>query len=166
MELSRNELSVVEVLREEFPLNRRPYRAIAEKTGMQEGEVLAVISSLKEKGIIRRIGATLAHRTLGISANALVLWAVPEDRIEEIGKKLAEFPEVTHCYYREVPDSWPYKLFTMVHARDRRTCLEKIKRIALVVGLNDYQVLFSFRELKKSGMQLQCMGGFRDEGEV
>lgn len=164
MELSRSELSVIKALQEEIPLNRRPYRTIAEKAGMQEQEVLAAISRLKEKGVIRRIGAILAHRTLGIAANALVLWAVPEERIEEIGEKLAGFPEVTHCYYREVPASWSYNLFTMVHARDRRTCLEKIERIAHVVGLSDYQVLFSFRELKKSGIQLRCMGGFRDEG--
>ncbi|MGB9792472.1 MAG: Lrp/AsnC family transcriptional regulator [Thermacetogeniaceae bacterium] len=165
MELSRHELTLIEALQEEIPLERRPYRTIAEKTGMQEDEVIAVIGKLKERGVIRRIGAVLAHRALGIDANAMVLWAVPEERIEEIGKKLAEFPEVTHCYYRDVPASWSYNLFTMVHARDRRTCLEKVKRIADVIGLSDYQVLFSSRELKKSGIHLQYMGGLRDEGE-
>lgn len=158
MEFSKRELAVIQALQEELSLRSRPYRTIAEKTGMQEDEVLAVIGELKEKGVVRRIGAVLAHRALGIDANALVLWAVPEERVDDIGRKLAEFPEITHCYYREVPPSWPYNLFTMVHARDRQACLEKIERIAHITGLSDYQVLFSFRELKKSGITYRIQG--------
>lgn len=159
MVFSDRELAVIRALQEDLPLRSRPYRIIAEKTGMQEDEVLAIIRKLQAKGVVRRIGAVLAHRALGITANALVLWAVPEEKVSEMGRKLAALPEITHCYHRQVPATWPYNLFTMVHARNRQACLDKIERIARNTGLSNYRVLISTRELKKSGITYRIQEG-------
>lgn len=40
-----------------LPLVREPYRAVAEKLGLDEAEVIARLSRLLGEGAIRRIGA-------------------------------------------------------------------------------------------------------------
>ena len=44
----------------------------------------------------------MRHQDLGYVANAMIVWQVPEDRIESVGRIMAGFPEVTHCYQRPV----------------------------------------------------------------
>lgn len=149
---SSQEQAVLLLLRSDLPLSSRPFRIIARKAGLEEEQVIAIIKSLEERGVIRRMGVVLGHRTLGYAANALVLWAVPEERVPEIGRKMSSFIEITHCYHRRVPPGCPYNLFTMVHAPTRDLCMEKIRSIAGKTGLDDYQVLFSTVEFKKTGV--------------
>lgn len=149
---SVQERAVLRALQSDFPLSKRPFRTIARRVGLEEEQVISMIKSLQEKGVIRRISAVLGHRVLGYAANALILWAVPEEQVQEIGRKMATFPEITHCYHRQVPPGWPYNLFAMVHAQTRDACVDKIRHIARELGLDDYQVLFSTVEYKKSGM--------------
>lgn len=153
--LSIQERAVLHALQSNFPLSSRPFRTIAQKVGFKEEQVISMIRSLQERGIIRRIGAVLGHRVLGYAANALILWAVPDEQVQEVGRKMATFPEITHCYHRQVPPDWPYNLFAMVHAQTKDACIDKIEYIAKELGLGDYQVLFSTVEYKKSGLTLK-----------
>jgi len=108
------------------------------------------VKKLVDDGVVRRFSASLRHRELGIKANALCAWKVPEGRVEEVGKKLASFPEVTHCYERPtVPGKWEYNLFTMVHGYDRPSVEGKIRELSEAVGVEDYILLYSTREFKK-----------------
>ena len=128
---SEREKEIVRVLQEGVPLVSRPYQALAGQLEMSEEELLATIEDLLRRGIIRRFGATVRHQDLGYVANAMIVWQVPEERIEEVGGIMAGFPEVTHCYQRPAyPPDWPYNLFTMVHGRKRDDCHE----IAFQVG--------------------------------
>jgi len=132
----------------------RPYRVIGEQVGLSEEEVLERLRRLKEKGYIRRVAASIAHYSIGMMANALCAWCVEDDRVEEVGRKLASFREVTHCYQRERADGWRYNLYTMVHARTREEGLAIVSSLARKVNVEDYVVLFSTRELKKTGVRL------------
>lgn len=149
---SKKEEAVLKALQNELPLESRPFAALAQQIGLQEGEVISVINSLLKKGVIRRVGASLGHRALGFTANAMILWSVPGDQVQETGRKLSSFPEVTHCYHRQVPPDWAYNIFTMVHAPSREKCLEKIEEIALETGLDNYQVVYSTVEFKKTNV--------------
>jgi siroheme decarboxylase len=79
----------------------------------------------------------------------MVVWQVPDEKIDEIGYKLAAFPQVSHCYRRPVYSDWPFNLFSMIHART----LEAAEKIAVemseIVEIKDYRILFSSREFKK-----------------
>lgn len=132
----------------------RPYRVIAEQLGLSEQEVLDRLSRLVEKGYIRRVAASIAHYNIGMTANALCAWCVEDDRVDEVGRMLASFEEVTHCYQRERADGWRYNLYTMVHARTREEGLAIVSSLARKVKVDDYVVLFSTRELKKTGVRL------------
>ncbi len=143
---------IVKVLQEDLPLTPRPFQEIAAHCGMSEDELLAKIGELQEEGVIRRFGARLRHQRLGITANGMGVWQVPEGDAQRVGEIMAEFPEVSHCYQRPTFPDWPYNLFTMIHARTRQECEAVAQRIAEATGLKECKLLFSSREFKKSTM--------------
>ena len=108
---------------------------------------------LKKQGIIRRFGATLRHQEAGFSSNAMIAWLVPDDRVEEAGNILAKFREVTHCYQRKPQADWRYNLYTMVHGSNRDQCYQIAERMSHSVGIDEYVLLFSEKEFKKTSME-------------
>jgi DNA-binding Lrp family transcriptional regulator len=152
--LSEREKEIIRVLQEGVPIVSRPYHVLAGQLGMSEEELLAAIEDFLRRGIIRRFGAAVRHQDLGYVANAMIVWQVPEERIEEVGGIMAGFQEVTHCYQRpSFPPEWPYNLFTMVHGRKREDCQQIASRLSQAAGIDDYRLIFSTDELKKSGMK-------------
>ena len=145
---------IMRCLQDSIPDTIRPYADIAEKVGLSENEVIEKIRLYKEKGWIRRYGATLRHQKAGFTANGMGVWPVPdESKRQELGEMMAEFREVSHCYERPSFDDWPYHLFTMMHGESKDEVEEIAKKISEKVGIEDYFVLFSAREFKKSSMR-------------
>lgn len=140
-------------LQGDIPLTERPFREIAEKMGISESALIERARQFKEKGYIRRFGATLRHRQAGFSANGMGVWIVPEEDRERVGKIMATFKEVTHCYERPSFEGWPFNLFTMIHGQSKEECFEVAERISGATGITDYKLLFSSREFKKTSMQ-------------
>jgi DNA-binding Lrp family transcriptional regulator len=107
-----------------------------------------------DAGIIKRLGVVVRHHELGYRANAMVVWDVPDARVEQIGRRLGDIDCVTLCYQRprRLPD-WPYNLFSMVHGQDRDDVLACIGRLVEALGLGDipHAVLFSGRRFKQRG---------------
>ncbi len=124
MMLSRLEKKVIASIQEDLPLVERPYLQLAQKIGITEAEFLEVMEKLVEKGVIRRFGATLRHQKSGFSANAMVAWQVPEEKIQTVGHQMAESKAVSHCYRRDPKPTWPYNLYTMIHAKSEKMCLK------------------------------------------
>lgn len=144
---------IIRSIQGDIPLEPRPFAILASRIGIKEEEFILRIKRLKERGIIRRFGATLRHQIAGFSANAMVAWHVPEDRIDEIGRILASFKEVTHCYQRRPQKDWHYNLYTMIHADTRERCYEIVKEMSKVIEIDDYELLFSEKEYKKTSMR-------------
>jgi DNA-binding Lrp family transcriptional regulator len=144
---------VIRLIQGDLPLDSRPFAVLAEKAGIPEEDFVQRVAALKKKGIIRRFGATLRHQEAGFSSNAMVAWIVPEERVEEVGKAMARFRAVTHCYQRKTTKGWPYNLYAMVHGDDREECYETAKKMAMKAGIQDYILLFSEKEFKKTSMQ-------------
>ncbi len=137
-----------------IPIIAEPFKQIAEELGITGNEVLARLELLIKEGVIRRFGASIGHRVIGITANAMCTWNVPDEKVEEIGAIMAGFPEVTHCYERPRYPDWKYNLFTMIHAYSRIECEKVAKEISNATGIKDYSILFSEREFKKTGVRL------------
>jgi DNA-binding Lrp family transcriptional regulator len=156
--LSDLENKVILALQRDLDIIPQPFEELAEHLGVAQDELLAAIRSLMAKGYIRRFGATLRHQQSGYAANALVAWAVPEAELKTIGRKLAQQRAVTHCYARTTAPSWPYNLYTMIHGRTQKDCVNIATRMAAETGLTDYEMLFSETELKKTTMRY-----FREE---
>lgn len=153
MDLDQLDKAIISCLQEELPLDLEPYKIIANKLEIEETELLRRIEILMEKGIIRRMGAILNHRDAGFSANAMVVWSIPQESIQRSGELMATFPEVSHCYERQRLTQWPYNLFSMVHGRTKEECEVVIGKIAEAINNNSYDILYSTVELKKTSMK-------------
>ncbi len=151
--LTKLEKKVIASIQEDIPITSRPYLEISKKLKISEETLLKTLQNLCDRGIIRRFGATIRHRKSGFTANAMVAWIVDEDRLDEVGKKMASFSQVSHCYRRNPNGQWPYNLYTMVHANDEDTCRETARQMSIETCVEDYTLLFSLRELKKTSMK-------------
>ncbi len=129
-----------------------PYELIGKQLNVSEEEVILRINRMVDSGIIRRIGAMIRHIEAGINFNGMVVWKVSPDRVEEIGQIFANVPQVTHCYERPPFGAMGGNLFTMIHSSSKDECMETVARMAKEVGLEEYEILFSERELKKVSM--------------
>lgn len=145
--------AIIREIQEDIPLVPQPYQEIAQRLGISEEKLLQRIKDLQEKGCIRRFGAALRHREMGLKANPMIIWRVPEERIEEVGAKLAAFDRITHCYQRPMLPHLPYNVFSMIHAETKKECYELAREIANIVDIEDYDLLFSEKELKKTSMK-------------
>ncbi|MBI3292620.1 MAG: Lrp/AsnC family transcriptional regulator [Elusimicrobia bacterium] len=143
------EIAFIRVLQEDFPLVSRPFQTLAESLGCSEAEVLEQARRFQEQGRMRRYAAILFHRRAGFTENAMGVWVVPGDRMEEVGRTMASFKKVSHCYQRPVYPDWPYSIFTMVHGRTVEECQAVIDAIAQATELTEYCLLYSTREYKK-----------------
>lgn len=150
MKLDSLDREIINALSGDMSHSKRPYKDIADRLGATEEEALQRIRAYMEEGLLRRLGAMIAHRVAGVDANGMIVWDVPESRVEEIGPKLAAAREVTHCYARKRAPDWPYNLYAMVHARNRSDCERVARRLAREVGIDRYKLVFSTREFKKT----------------
>ena len=152
-ELTPLDKRIIHELQKDLPVISRPFAAVAETIGISESELLEKISEFIANGTIRRFGATLRHQRSGFDSNAMVVWEVSPERAEEVGSIFASFREVSHCYQRPALPNWPYRLFTMIHGSSREVCQEIAKRMADAAGVQDYELLFTEEELKKTTME-------------
>ncbi|MEW6698202.1 MAG: Lrp/AsnC family transcriptional regulator [Bacillota bacterium] len=153
MTLSELEQRIVMELQGGLPLVSRPFEALAGRLGLSEDEFLARVHAIHRAGIMRRIGAALRHHRVGFTANAMIVWQIPEEKIVEVGEQLSKLPEVTHCYQRMSLPQWPYNFYTMVHGRSREECRQTAEKLAQIAGESNYRLLYSVAELKKSSMK-------------
>ena len=149
-DLTDLEVATIGIVQEDLPLVERPFAAQAEMIGCSETDVLDALASFKERNLMRRFAAVMNHRSAGYKANAMGVWAVPADRLDEIGPQMAGFARVSHCYRRPVYEDWPYSVFTMVHGLNARECEDTIAAIRDETGIDEYTLLWSVKEYKKT----------------
>jgi DNA-binding Lrp family transcriptional regulator len=148
-DLTDLERAAIRVVQEDLPNVERPFAVQAEQLGIDEADVLALLRDFKERKLMRRFAAVMNHRSAGFKANAMGVWAVPDDDLETIGPQMAGFAAVSHCYRRPTYDDWPYSVFTMVHGRSARDCEATIDAIRTETGIDEYCLLWSVKEYKK-----------------
>ena len=145
---------LIRYIQDGIELTHSPFSKCAEELGISEDEVIARLKALAENKMIRRFGASIGHIALGFTANGMGVWNVSQDKVEIIGKTMASFAEVSHCYERPSSEDWPYNMYTMIHGRSQEECRAAAERISEAVGIADYKLVFSERELKKKGVRI------------
>ncbi|KZL90283.1 Lrp/AsnC family transcriptional regulator [Clostridium magnum] len=151
--LSPLDKKILKRLQEDIPLTASPYKDMAEELDIDEDELIDKIKKYNETGILKRVSAILYHRQAGFNANAMVVWKVNNKDILSIGEYLASIPEISHCYERIAYPFWDYNLYTMIHEKDMERCSKIIQGISDAIGVTEYRVLYSTRELKKTSMK-------------
>jgi DNA-binding Lrp family transcriptional regulator len=151
--------AVLHSTQDEIPLENEPFASIAKETGLSQKEVVAVLKKLRDSGVIKRLGISVNQRKVGIVANAVVAWKVPQDKIERVGRMLSPYKEITHCYERiTIPGKWEHNLFTVLHGYDRKSVEEFAKKMSEIIGIRDYLVLFSNEQFKRTSIMQPLTG--------
>jgi DNA-binding Lrp family transcriptional regulator len=145
------DVAVIRALQGPMPVVDRPYDAAAHQVGMSVEDFLGHLEGMVDRKLLRRVAAILFHRRAGFSANGMGVWRVPEDRILDVGRRMAAVRGISHCYQRPTYPDWPYSVFTMAHGRSKEECDAILDRIADEHDLHrdDRAVLYSSTEDKK-----------------
>lgn len=157
--LHDDDRSLMQALSEGLDLVRAPFDALGRRLGRNPADVVARIRTLAEARILTRVGVIVRHRALGWAANAMVVWQLPEDRIEAAGQVLSQVPGVTLCYQRRTMTGvWDWPLFCMIHARSRPEALAVVGRARGLPELIDapHKILFSNRCFKQRGALIEA----------
>ena len=83
----------------------------------------------------------------------MAVFSMEDDRIDDAGRRLAEHPRISHCYRRPPLPDFDYNLFAMVHGQSADEVCAIVADLAKDIGLDDYEVLFSTTEYKKTSMK-------------
>ena len=140
-------------LQKDMEITDRPFQKAAENLGITEEQIFEKLHYYEEIGVMRRYAAILRHREAGFTANGMIVWKVPKERINEVGNKLGAFPQVSHCYERPVYPDWPYNVFSMIHCKSFDEAGEVAVQIQKQIDVDEYKILFSSREFKKTRVE-------------
>jgi DNA-binding Lrp family transcriptional regulator len=141
---------VVRATQGDLPVVPEPYAEAAAELGITQERLLEHLAGMRERGLLRRVAAILFHRRAGFSANGMGVWQVPDDRVAEVGPRMAAFRGISHCYQRPTYADWPYALFTMAHGRSKEECDAILDAIGEEIDcIEDRAVLYSSTEFKK-----------------
>jgi DNA-binding Lrp family transcriptional regulator len=149
--VSPDEIPAILALQENIFPEKEPFARIIEKHNFSFDELKSWYEKFRTEGKIRRYAAILYHKRAGFKYNVMAVWDVsgPDEYIDSIGMKFASVRSVSHCYRRPTYPSWPYSIFTMIHARDEEEANYVIKKMSEETGIKNYAGLVSTKEYKK-----------------
>jgi DNA-binding Lrp family transcriptional regulator len=124
--------AILRAVQSRLPIHERPFLKLGEKLGLSENEVLARLRSLKERGIIRRIGGNFSSASLGW-ASTLCAARVPEEKLPAFVAAVNAYPGVTHNYRRQ----HRYNVWFTFIAEDMDLIEANLKRLAADTGVED-----------------------------
>lgn len=143
------EKKAARILQRDMPLTDRPFAAIADVCGLTTEQLISLLKKLSDNGILRKFGAILRHQRAGFQKNALVMWSVPPDAVENAGRMLASLSYISHCYERKPAFQNKYNLFTMLHTQDDDIS-PLITTMSRLIHSKDFLILESLQEYKKT----------------
>lgn len=146
---SIQKLQAARILQSDIPLTVKPFSQIADTCGLTSDDLMAWLKGLSHEGIVRKFGAILRHQIAGYRENALVMWSVPSEALENAGGLFASLPFISHCYERNPAFQNKYNLFTMLHTQNDDIS-SLINTMSRLIGNKDYLILESTQEYKKT----------------
>jgi DNA-binding Lrp family transcriptional regulator len=149
MVLSVLEKKILSAIQYGMPMSLSPYQDLADKIGITAEELLGMLRDWKADKRIRRLGAIVNHFQMGHGVGAMVVWSVPDERVQQVGELFASFPKVSHAYQRPLRKQWSYNLYTMVHATSKEELETTIRTMSKQSGVAEFRDLKTVKELKK-----------------
>ncbi len=138
-----------------IPLVREPFAEASETLGISQEALVELLRGMKEDGTIRRFAPNINQRKIGITANAVIVWRVPEEDLPRVVEAMLGHHEISHRYKRTtIPGKWEYNLYTVVHDYDRESVNRFVRRLSEETGAEDYHVLYSKRRFKGTSSRI------------
>ncbi len=148
--LPESECRILQVLQDEFPLCRSPYDEVARLTGLSPEDADRRIFSLRQRGVIRRIGGVINPRRLGLAATVVAM-KVPPERVNEVAAVVYALPNVTHNCLR----AHEYNMWLTLTAKSHEelaATVAQLKRVTRITELLDLPALKTY----KINVRLDC----------
>lgn len=152
-EVTDQDILMIRELQKDLPVVERPFDEWAANIGISVEALLEGAKKFIRQKQMRRFSAVLHHRKAGFRFNGMGVWAVPQEKADEIGPVMASFKAVSHCYLRPTYPDWPYSIFTMVHGRSKEECEEILQAIEDETQIKEREVLYSTKEYKKTRVE-------------
>lgn len=92
--------AIINQLQGGLPICEHPYRAAAERLGIEEDALLSRLTALMRTGVLTRVGPLYQIERMGGKFTLAALQAPPQ-RYDDIAEKVNVLPEVAHNYARE-----------------------------------------------------------------
>ncbi|WP_297424023.1 AsnC family transcriptional regulator [Clostridium sp.] len=150
---------LLNLMQNEIPIDKRPFKILGEKLLLTENEVLKRIKKLKDEGIIRRIGGIFNSKKIGYTST-LCAAKVPENKIDEVAAWINSYDEVTHNYIRE--DEYNMWFTVITHSEENLNNI--LREIKEKTDLNDIISLPSIK-LFKVKVALNFQGDEKNDPE-
>ena len=144
---------IIKAFETDIPLTLNPYQKIASELNIERAELLKRLQKLKERNILKRVSAILHHRDSGYQANGMFVCHFSKKEIDEAGREISELEAVSHCYQRKTYQNWPYNFYAMMHGKNKEELEKMIEELVEEYKIEDYQILYSTEELKKTSMK-------------
>jgi DNA-binding Lrp family transcriptional regulator len=148
VELDKNQKLILSKLQGDLDVTAEPFAFLC-SNGLKAADVVRIITELINKGVLRRIAGVVDHCKIGFVANVLFACEVPQSKVIEVGKRLARFTIVSHCYERKTFEGWQYNLFAMMHGKSMDQIQRVINKFTKAEGIDSFQLLPTVTELKK-----------------
>lgn len=161
--VAENERQLAALVEHGLPMVSHPYQRWATQLQWPHARVIDTLRRWSDQGTLRRFGAIVRHHDLGIRANAMTVIDVPDDEVDDAGRRLAAQAGVTLCYRRQRHPQWRFNLYFMVHGQCRQAVSQVIDSALNLAGLAHHprQSLFSGQRFKQTGGRY-----FRQPGSV
>jgi DNA-binding Lrp family transcriptional regulator len=117
--LDEVDAALVDGFQSGFPVEQRPFRAVAEALGTDEPDALERVRRLREAGVFRRFGAVLNPPVIGSSTLAAV--KAPADRFDEVVEVINGYQQVNHNYRRD--HEWNVWFVVTAASREKRDAI-------------------------------------------
>jgi len=134
--IDRLDKKLLNELQKGLPVTPRPFRAIAQKAGFSEAEILQRLKRFKKKGIIRTIQASFDYRKLGYKST-LIGMRLPKLRLAKLTKQINSYNGVTHSYIRD----HKYNLWFTLIAKSNKEMQEIIRKIKKTASVHEDELL-------------------------
>lgn len=149
------EQHLLDIIQDAFPLEERPYKVLAEQLELDEQSVFEAVESLRNSGVIRRIGGVYDPKKLGFISR---LCAGKVSDIDKFAAAVNEIPAITHNYVR----SHEYNVWFTVIAESEIEIRKIVDGLCASTDLHDVHVLSATKKFKINTV----MGKVLDERRV
>ncbi len=152
--IDSKDLQLIKIIQHGLPITSRPFNEIGNQIGMNESEVIERLTCLKNTGLIKRFGVIVRHQRLGYTANAMVVFNIPDQSVVKVGEMISQAKYVNLCYQRpRQGTNWPYNLYCMIHGKNRSKVLQQLDQLIDTCKLSQFEreILFSRHCFKQRG---------------
>ena len=145
------EQHILDTIQDAFPLEERPYKALAESLGSDEQTVFKIVEKLRRSGIVRRIGGVYDSKKLGYTSRlcagkvpAVENGARDDSALAQFAETVNGIPAITHNYVR----SHEYNVWFTVIGESENVICKIVDEVCSKTQLHDVHILRATQKFK------------------